>query len=125
MEPIKEQKRVLVLDKDSRMQPVVDELLQHGRWETLTVYDSGSVFEKARTYQPDLILLDYLLLDNDCEAVCQDFKEDPELKAIPIIIITAYRTKRAQANYFNCDALFIKPLDMQVLASRMDYLLAS
>lgn len=125
MELMSNRKKILVLDKNGRMQSVVDEVMKYGEWETLTVYDSAAVYDRARAYRPDLIILDYTLIDEDCATVCQDFKNDPELQHIPLFIVTGYNTRRARNYYYSCDALFIKPLDMEVLASRMDYLLAS
>jgi len=125
MELLGKQKRILVLDKDNRILSVVDEIMNYGDWEVRTTYDPHAVFDIAKNYRPDLIILDYLLLDNDCALICQDFKDDAEFKSVPIIIVTAYKTKKANADSYNCDALFIKPLDMEVLASRIEYLMAS
>lgn len=125
MELIGKQKRILVLDKDGSIMPVVDEMLNYGDWDIKTTYDPHAVYNMAKEYQPDLVLLDYLLLDKDCELICQDFKADVELEKLPIIIITRYRTKKASSDSYKCDALFIKPMDMEVLASRIEYLMAS
>ena len=125
MELLGKQKKILVLDKDNRILSVVDEMMCYGDWEVRTTYDAYSVYDIAQSYRPDLIILDYLLLDNDCALICQDFKEDTQLQNVPIIIVTAYKTKKANADSFKCDALFIKPLDMEVLASRMEFLMAS
>jgi DNA-binding response OmpR family regulator len=125
MELIDKQKRILVLDKDNRILSVVDEIMCYGDWDVAMTYDPYAVYDKAKTYKPDLIILDYLLLDNDCATICQDFKDDAELNNVPIIVVTAYKTRKASADFFKCDALFIKPLDMTVLASRMEYLMAS
>lgn len=125
MELLNAQKRILVLDKDNRIRSVVDEISCYGDYDIQVLYDPNSVYDKAKTFKPDLIILDYLLLDGDCALICQDFKEDKKLQTIPIIIITAYKTKKINSDFYNCDALFIKPLDMQVLASRMSYLMAS
>lgn len=125
MEIVNKQKRILVLDKDNRLLSVVDEIMCYGDWDVSTTYDPNSVYDMARNYKPDLIILDYLLLDNDCALICQDIKEDAKLHDTPIIVVTAYKTRKARADYYKCDALFIKPLDIEVLASRMDYLIAS
>jgi two-component system cell cycle response regulator DivK len=125
MQLIDKQKRILVLDKDNRIRSVVDEIMCYGDWDVTMTYDPYAVFDKAKTYKPDLIIFDYLLLDNDCALICQDFKDDAELQNVPIIVVTAYKTRKANADFFKCDALFIKPLDMTVLASRMEYLMAS
>ena len=125
MELIDRQKRILVLDKDNRIRSVVDEMLDYGDWDVSVTYDPYAVYDKAKIYKPDLIILDYLLLDNDCALICQDFKDDTQLRDIPVIVVTAYKTRKANPDFFKCDALFIKPLDMSVLASRMEYLMAS
>jgi two-component system cell cycle response regulator DivK len=125
MELLSKQKRILVLDKDNRILSVVDEMMQYGDWDVAITYDPHAVYDKAKTCKPDLIILDYLLLDNDCALICQDFKDDIELSDVPIIVVTAYKTRKANTDFFKCDALFIKPLDMTVLASRMEYLMAS
>lgn len=125
MELLDKQKRILVLDKDNRITPVVDEMMNYGDWDIKTTYDPYAVYNLAKEYHPDLVLLDYLLLDNDCELICRDFKADDELEKLPIIIVTRYKTKKASADSYKCDALFIKPMDMEVLASRIDYLMAS
>jgi DNA-binding response OmpR family regulator len=122
---IDRQKRILVLDKNDRIISVVDEIMNYGDWEVYTTYDPNAVFDIAKTYLPDLIILDYLLLDNDCEVICQDLRDDVDFKSVPIIIVTTYKTRKVNAVSFKCDALFIKPLDMEVLASRIEYLMAS
>ncbi|MVN23059.1 response regulator [Mucilaginibacter arboris] len=125
MELLASQKRILVLDKDSRIQSVVDEISCYGDFDLQTIYDPNAVYDKAKVFRPDLIILDYLLLDGDCAVICQDLKQDAELHTVPIIIVTAYKTKKANEDFYKCDALFIKPLDIQVLASKMAYLMAS
>jgi DNA-binding response OmpR family regulator len=125
MELTNKQKRILVLDKDNRKLSVVDEIMQYGDWEVSITYDPCAVFNQAQSFKPDLVIMDYLLLDNDCALICQDFKDDAKLQNVPIIVVTAYKTRKANADFFKCDALFIKPLDMEVLASRMEYLMAS
>lgn len=125
MELLNQQKRILVLDKNDRILSVVDEISCYGDYNIQTIYDPNSVYDQAKSFKPDLIILNYVLLDGGCALICGDFKEDDELKSVPIIIVTAYGTRKANADFYRCDALFIKPLDMEVLASRMSYLLAS
>lgn len=125
MELLARQKRILVLDNENRIQPIVDEIEIYGDYDLVTIYDSNAVYDRARVFKPDLILMDYMLLDGNCILVCDDLKQDTELQAVPIIIVTAYKTKIANKDLFNCDALFIKPLDIRVLASKMDYLMTA
>lgn len=125
MELLSRQKRILVLDNSGRMVSVVNEIMGYGDFDVHTIYDADAICEKARAVSPDLILLDYLLLNNDCQLVCQDIKDDEKLSRIPVIVVSAYRNKKLQNDAYKCDALFLKPMDIEVLASRMDYLMAS
>jgi len=125
MELLSKQKRILVLDNGGRMLSIVDEIMLYGDFDIHIVYDPDAVCDKARSITPDLILLDYLLLNNDCKQVCNDLRDEQMLKNIPVIVISAYRNRKVRNDAYNCDALFVKPMDMEVLASRMDYLMAS
>ena len=125
MNVLGKQKKILVLDNGGRMLPVVNEIMYHGDFDIHILYDADAVCDKAKSIHPDLIILDYLLLNNDCELVCQDLKEEDGLKDIPVIVVSAYRSKKLRADAYKCDAIFLKPMDMEVLASRMDYLMAS
>lgn len=114
-----------MLDKDTRLLGAVDEILSSGEWDISITFDPNAVYDLAKDQQPDLVILDYLLVDNDCALICQDFKEDPKLNSIPIIIVTAYKSRKIKEAAYKCDALFVKPLDFSVLANRIDYLMAS
>ena len=125
METTSNKKKILILDKNGRMLSALDAITYFGNFDVHLIYDPNAIYDKAKVINPDLIILDYLIPDNDCALICQDFKDDERLKGIPIIILTTFKTKKAQENAYNCDALFIKPLDMEQLASRMEYLIAS
>ncbi len=125
MKSLSTKKKILILDKNSRMLSVIDDIMYHGNFDVHLTYDPNAIYDKAKVINPDLIILDYLLLDVDCALVCQDFKDDDQLRQVPIIVVTSFKTKKAQEESYKCDALFVKPLDMELLASRMEYLMAS
>jgi DNA-binding response OmpR family regulator len=122
---INPRKKILVLDKNSRMSPVIDEIMYYGDFEIYTTFDPDDVLTRAVGIIPDLIVLDYLLLDEDCISICRDLKQESALNDVPVIVITGYQSKKAFSKAYECDALFVKPLDMNILASRIDLLMAS
>ncbi|MGY4535930.1 CheY-like chemotaxis protein [Mucilaginibacter sp. UYNi724] len=75
--------------------------------------------------KPDLVILDYLLLNDECALICRDFKEDAEMRGVPLIVVTAYKTKKTIDDAYKCEALFVKPLDVSLFASSVNYLMAS
>ncbi|MDR7483721.1 MAG: diguanylate cyclase [Armatimonadota bacterium] len=81
--------RLLVVDDE----PAILDLLKR-RLEALgcsvTVLPGGSgVLRAVREEPPDLILLDIMMPDVDGFSVCQALKDDPEVRDIPIIMMTA------------------------------------
>lgn len=50
---------------------------------------SRAAFQKIRDVKPDLIVLDLMMPDIDGFQILQMIKEDMELKAIPVIILSA------------------------------------
>lgn len=125
MELFKPKRKILMLDKDTRVLGAVDEILSTGEWDVSITFDPNAVYDLAKDQQPDLVILDYLLIDKGCTELCREFKDDPQLRSIPIIVVTAYKNRKIKETAYKCDALFIKPLDFSVLANRMDYLMAS
>jgi len=118
MELLAKQKRILILDNSGSMLSVVNEIMQYGDFDIHTIYDPNAVYDKASLINPDLIILDYLLLRNDCELICRDIKRDDHLKNIPVIVVTVYKNKKTRSDAYKCDAIFLKPIDMQLFAPR-------
>ncbi|GGH17331.1 response regulator [Mucilaginibacter phyllosphaerae] len=125
METSATKKSILILDKDSRILTAVDDIMHKGNYDVHILFDPNSVFDKAKTLKPDLVILDYLLLNNECAEICRDFKNDSEMSAVPLIVVTAYKSKKACDEACQCDALFVKPLDIPLFASHINYLIAS
>ncbi|WP_259067152.1 hypothetical protein HDF24_19655 [Mucilaginibacter sp. X4EP1] len=122
---VQRQKRILVLDNGGCMLPVIEEIMAYGDFDMHVMYDPDYITYRAKELKPDLIILDYLLVNNDCALVCQDLREEKELHQIPIIVVARYITKKIRSESYKCDALFVNTLDMDVLAPRINYLIAS
>jgi excisionase family DNA binding protein len=81
--------RVLVVDDEPQViEVLVDFLRQDGRFEVRTAqtgYDAGVLTQQ---FQPDVVVLDYLLPDINGNVVCRTIRENPELASIKILIIS-------------------------------------
>ncbi len=64
--------------------------------------------------QPDLILLDLNLPKKDGREVLSFIKDNPELKTIPVVILTSSRAERdiVQSYALHCNCYISKPLDI-------------
>jgi DNA-binding response OmpR family regulator len=82
-------KKILVIDDLPENVFMLQDRLEHEGYEILTAYDGFSGMDKAKTYLPDLILLDIMMPDITGLEVCQILVNDPLTKDIPIILVTA------------------------------------
>ena len=87
---------------------------------------SGRVgLDLARTRRPDLILLDLHLPDISGQEVLQRLQEDPETKAIPVVIVSADATPEQMQRSLASGALsyVTKPLDISSMLRLLDGIL--
>jgi CheY-like chemotaxis protein len=55
----------------------------------ITAVDGQTALNKARSEQPDLILLDIMLYPIDGIQIVSELKQDPNTKDIPVVAVTA------------------------------------
>lgn len=89
----------------------------------LTATDGRTAFQKARTQQPDLILLDIRLPYMDGIEVVSQLRKDARTKTIPVIAVTALAglEDRESLLQVGCDDYISKPYmieDMEALVRR-------
>jgi two-component system sensor histidine kinase EvgS len=77
--------------------------------------------EKARTEQPDVILLDIIMPQMDGFDVCQRLKSDKETQYIPVIILTAKTDVKSRIKALDkgADAFLSKPLEQAALVAQV------
>ncbi|HEY7426724.1 MAG TPA: response regulator [Gemmataceae bacterium] len=71
--------------------------------------------KEATSPRPDLILLDLNLPGMDGREVLQEIKEDPNLKRIPVVVMTTSRAERdiLQAYNLHANCYVTKPVDIE------------
>ena len=85
-----EKKKILIVDDEERFTELVKLNLEGtGKFE-VKIQNKGSLaLDVARTFNPDLILLDILMPDIDGGEVAFQVREDERTKDIPIVFLTA------------------------------------
>lgn len=85
-----EKKRILIVDDDIPLTKMVKiNLEETGRYLVRVENQSTAALTAAREFNPDLIFLDYIMPGMDGGDVSSRLHEDPHLKGVPIIMITA------------------------------------
>jgi len=83
-------KRILVVDDEPEFTNVLKLSLEaHGYYEVMEENDADNVRAAARSFDPDLVLLDIMMPEQDGSEVAAALKADPVTRAVPIIFLTA------------------------------------
>ena len=86
------QKILVVEDNELNLKLFCDLLRAHG-YETEPVRDGREAVERARGFQPDMIVMDIQMPHITGLELIEQLKADEDLKPIPIMAVTAYAAK--------------------------------
>ncbi|MBI4459441.1 MAG: response regulator [Acidobacteria bacterium] len=85
-----EVRKVLLAEDEEDIQKVAKMSLQfRGGWEVSLATNGEECLAKAASELPDLILLDCMMPKLDGYETCRRLKQDPVLRRIPVIFLTA------------------------------------
>jgi CheY-like chemotaxis protein len=80
--------RVLVVEDEEAILDFVEMGLRYEGFEVELTQDGPSALAAFERRRPDLIILDLNLPKKDGREVLVELKEDPELKRIPVVVLT-------------------------------------
>ena len=112
---------LLIVDDDVRLHVVFATLLEGEACQLVFATGGWQGLEQARLCRPDLILLDVILPDLDGLEVCRRLRADPQLGAVPILLLTALNDKAARLAGLaaGADDFIPKPFDATDLRARV------
>jgi len=82
-------KRILVVDDERHIVRLIQVNLEREGYQVLTSFDGKDGLQKAKTEQPDLVVLDVMMPYMDGFEVLKSMKADPATSSIPVIMLTA------------------------------------
>lgn len=89
-------RKVLVADDDQLLVALLQEALEGRGYQVLTAFDGMQAIDQIRREAPDYLVLDLVMPKVDGIQLCQHLKEDPKLRAIPIIVLTGTAPESAE-----------------------------
>ncbi|MBI2042576.1 MAG: response regulator [Candidatus Nealsonbacteria bacterium] len=81
-------KRILIIDDEEAVQKILISKLSGAGFEPLSAMDGKEGLKATKKERPDLILLDIVMPVMDGISYLKELKKDPEVKDIPILILT-------------------------------------
>jgi class 3 adenylate cyclase/CheY-like chemotaxis protein len=113
--------RILAVDDMPENLEILRVRLEANGFEVVTAADGEEGLEAARTLKPDLILLDIMMPKRDGISVVRELKADPDLRAIPVVLITAKSDTRDVVEGLDAggDDFLSKPFEHSALLARV------
>lgn len=84
-----QRKKVLIVDDEPDVVSYLQMLLEDGGYETVTAFNGREGMQIARRELPDLVTLDVSMPEASGTRFYKEFKQDPVLAEIPVVIVTA------------------------------------
>ena len=107
-------KTVLIVEDNELNMKLFNDLLEAHGYKTLQTRDGLSALDIAKEHMPDLILMDIQLPEVSGLEVTKWLKEDENLRAIPVIAVTAFAMKgdEEKIREGGCEAYISKPISV-------------
>jgi two-component system phosphate regulon response regulator PhoB len=117
--------RVLVVDDEPDLLELVRFHLAQAGFEVETARDGRHGLEAIRRRRPDLVVLDWMLPDLSGTEVCRQVRSDPQLRDLPILLLTAKAEEvdRVVGFELGADDYVTKPFSPRELALRVQAIL--
>ena len=118
-------KRILVVEDQEDNRQILRDLLTKNRFAIDEAENGEQALVAVVKQRPDLILMDIQLPLLDGYEATRRIKANPELRSIPIIVVTSYALSgdEAKAREAGCDAYVTKPYSpRQLLVKIKEYL---
>ncbi|HEV7557502.1 MAG TPA: response regulator [Kofleriaceae bacterium] len=118
--------RILVVDDSPAQRHYVSDCLSRQGFEVTTAEDGRIALGKAQTLKPALIVSDYEMPNMTGFELVYALRRDPELRQIPVIMLTARDSKRdmAQMRAVGASAYLIKPFSQDKCIALVERTLA-
>ncbi|MFG1417518.1 response regulator [Xanthobacter sp. V0B-10] len=107
-------KTVMIVEDNELNMKLFHDLLEAHGYRTVETRTGVEAVDLARAHRPDLIIMDIQLPEISGLDVTRKLKADPELRAIPVVAVTAFAMKgdeeRIRAG--GCEAYLSKPISV-------------
>ena len=115
-------KTVLVVDDEANIRCFIQHELTKKGYQVIEAAGGREALEIARKYHPDLITLDISMPDINGLDVTAVVKNDPDIKDIPILVISVMEEKQ-RAFELGANDYINKPISIDLLMQRVNSLL--
>lgn len=118
-------KKILVVDDEPDVTDLLAYTLKAKGFSVETINNPNASIGLARTFVPDLVILDVMMPELNGIQICRMLRADPKLKRVPVIFLTAKAEEndRIQGLESGADDYICKPFSTKELVLRVQSIL--
>lgn len=125
--------RILVVDDDADITIALQTILESKGYEVSVASNKSDGKEKLTAEKPDLLILDVMMEAwQDGFEMAREMKQDPEVKDIPILMLTAvegktgleFKSAAGDPDWLPVESFLNKPVDPQTLLAEVEKILS-
>ena len=90
-------KTILIADDEAHLRLLVRRTLSEDDYEIVEAADGDEALDRVRKTRPDLVILDWMMPKRTGLDVLEAIREEPELTATPVVMLTA-RSQKVDRN---------------------------
>ncbi len=116
---------IYIVEDDANIRELESYALKSSGFSTVCFENGESFFEACSVNQPELVLLDIMLPKEDGLSVLRKIRSHPDLKSVPVIMVTAKAAELDKVKGLDsgADDYMTKPFGVMELISRVKALL--
>jgi CheY-like chemotaxis protein len=118
--------KILYIEDHPAQRDIMAQMLELSGYEVAVASDGIDGLEQARSWKPDLILMDLRMPRMDGFEAIKELRKDPTTEEIPVIAISAWASAKHKERAMEAGANehFTKPVDLTRLLDTINRLLA-
>lgn len=120
--PVSERGRVLVVEDDTRIQRMLQTVLEAEAYGVETAGDGRAALEAVGRERPALIILDLMLPDIDGWQVMVDLRSRKETADLPVLVLSAVHDVARESLRIGANDFLRKPFGLDALLDKVERL---
>ncbi|OGW54252.1 MAG: hypothetical protein A2Z46_02135 [Nitrospirae bacterium RBG_19FT_COMBO_55_12] len=120
-----EKKKILIADDNENIRDALTYLLEDEGYALSMAKDGSDALKKAREFLPNILFLDIMMPEMNGYEVCRVIKNDPQLKKIYVIMLTAKGqvAEQERGKEVGADEYIVKPFSPMEILSKIKNIL--
>lgn len=112
-------KKILIIDDELTTIGLLKHGLNVSGYDVTTASDGMEGAVIVKDLKPDLVICDIMMPNLDGYSFVGECNKDPELKEIPIFVLTSHEDIKEKFNEGDIAGYFLKPVDLRAILSKV------